>query len=72
MRYTSLNNNELYKIFVDLLTLKLISVNTFIEDGLAVVRVHTLAVNEPEKVDIKLLRKLRVFFDIEPENTYPY
>lgn len=72
IRYTSLDNNELYKIFVDLLASKLISVNTFIEDGLAVVRVHSLSVNEPEKIDIKLLRKLRVFFDIEPENTYPY
>lgn len=67
-----MDKNQLYKIFVDLLALKLISVNTFIFDDLAVVRVHALTVNEPEKVDIKLLRKLRVFFDIEPENTYPY
>ncbi len=72
IHYTSLDKNQLYKIFVDLLAAKLISVNTFIEDDLAVVRVHSLTVNEPEKVDIKLLRKLRVFFDIEPENTYPY
>ena len=61
-----MDKNQLYKIFVDLLASKLIF------DDLAVVRVHALAVNEPEKVDIKLLRKLRVFFDIEPENTYPY
>ena len=67
-----MDKNQLYKIFVDLLASKLISVNTFIFDDLAVVRVHSLTVNEPEKVDIKLLRKLRVFFDIEPENTYPY
>ena len=72
IHYTSLDKNQLYKIFVDLLASKLISVNTFIFDDLAVVRVHALAVNKPEKVDIKLLRKLRVFFDIEPENTYPY
>lgn len=64
-----MDKNQLYKIFVDLLASKLISVNTFIFDDLAVVRVHALAVNKPEKVDIKLLRKLRVFFDIESENT---
>lgn len=72
IHYTSLNKNQLCKIFVDLLAIKLISVNIFIFDDLAIVRVHSLTVNEPEEVDIKLLRKLRVFFDIEPENKYPY
>lgn len=49
IHYTSLDKNQLCKIFVDLLTTKLISVNTFIFDGLAVVRVHSLTINEPEK-----------------------